>query len=63
MIQTEPTRRAYRLHEFCKAFGIGETKARELIRANRLKAKKMGRAVLITDEAARDWANSLPDAA
>ena len=63
MIQTEPTRRAYRLHEFCKAFGIGETKARELIRANSIKAKKMGRAVVITEQAAQDFLNSLPDAA
>ena len=63
MMDHEPTRRAYRLHEFCKAFGIGETKARELIRANSIKAKKMGRAVVITEQAAQDFLASLPDAA
>lgn len=63
MTTTDTSRRAYRLHEFCKAFGIGETKARELIRDRSLKAKKMGRSVFITDEAAQEWLNSLPSAA
>jgi excisionase family DNA binding protein len=58
-----PTRRAYRLYEFCDAFGIGETKARELIRDKQIKAKKLGRSVFITDEAAQEWLNSLPSAA
>lgn len=60
--KTEP-RRAYRLAEFCKSFGVGETKARELIRDKALKAKRNGRYLIVTAEAAEAYLASLPDAA
>lgn len=55
--------KAYRFPEFCKTFGIGETKGRELIRDGALKAKRNGRYLIVTAEAAQEWVNSLPAAA
>lgn len=45
---------------FCKAYGIGKTKAYAEIAAGRLEAKKIGtRTVVLSEDAAR-WAQSLP---
>ncbi len=51
---------ALNLNDFCKAVGIGRTKAYEEIKAGRLEARKAGRRTLITAEAARAWLNALP---
>jgi hypothetical protein len=59
--KTQP--KAYRFPDFCKAFGIGETKGRELIRDGALKAKRNGRYLIVTEEAAQAWLESLPAAA
>ena len=52
--------RAYKLSEFCDEFRIPRTRAYEEMNAGRLKAKKAGRTVIITDEQAEEWLESLP---
>lgn len=54
--------KAWHLNEFCKVWSIGETTVRQEIKDGRLKAKRLGRAVIITDEDARRWFNALPSA-
>jgi hypothetical protein len=51
---------AYPLPDFCKAFGVGRSKAYEEIRAGRLKARKSGVRTIITAEDAKAWLESLP---
>jgi len=48
-------KRAYRVEEFCRAYGIGRTKAFEEISEKRLRATKVGRLTLIKLEAAEEW--------
>jgi excisionase family DNA binding protein len=45
---------------FCTAFGIGRSATYEELKAGRLRAVKAGRRTLISLEAAREWAASLP---
>lgn len=52
---------AYTLPDFCRAFGIGRTKAYEEIRAGRLKARKNGTRTIILAADAEAWLNSLPE--
>lgn len=54
---------AYPLPDFCKAFGVGRSKAYEEIRAGRLKARKSGVRTIILAADADAWANSLPELA
>ena len=51
---------AYSVHEAAKAAGIGLTKLREEIRANRLIARKLGKRTLINVEDLNAWAANLP---
>lgn len=51
---------AYRISEFCRAFGIGRTKAFDEIKAGRLKVRKAGRITLIRTEDAKAWLDALP---
>ena len=56
-----PQIEAYPLPDFCRAFGVGRTKAYEEIRAGRLKARKSGVRTIILAADAEAWANSLPE--
>jgi excisionase family DNA binding protein len=51
---------SYSVHEAAKAAGIGLTKLREEIRANRLIARKLGKRTLINVDDLQAWASSLP---
>jgi excisionase family DNA binding protein len=51
---------SYSVNEAAKAAGIGVTKLREEIRANRLIARKLGKRTLINVRDLNDWAASLP---
>jgi excisionase family DNA binding protein len=51
---------SYSVHEAAKAAGIGLTKLREEIRANRLIARKLGKRTLINVSDLNAWAASLP---
>jgi excisionase family DNA binding protein len=55
-----PERITYSVHEAAKAAGIGLTKLREEIRANRLIARKLGKRTLISVEDLNAWASNLP---
>jgi hypothetical protein len=48
-------RPAYRIMEFCKAFGIGRTQAYLEIAAGRLKVYKVGKLTMIAGEDALAW--------
>ncbi|MDR7034527.1 helix-turn-helix domain-containing protein [Mesorhizobium sp. BE184] len=52
---------AYRVEEFCDAFGVGRTKVFEEIKDGRLKIRKAGRMTLIRAEDAKAWLNALPE--
>ncbi len=56
----EPTRGALRPKAFCARYGIGETKFYAELKAGKLKAKKSGGVLLITEDAAEEWLRSLP---
>ena len=51
---------AYESRSFQQAFDIGNTKMHEEINAGRLKARYLGRKLLITHDDAMAWLNSLP---
>jgi excisionase family DNA binding protein len=51
---------SYSVQEAAKAAGIGLTKLREEIRANRLVARKLGKRTLINVEDLNAWAANLP---
>ena len=52
--------RAFPIREFCRRYGIGRTVAYKEISAGRLRAVKVGRRTLITQEAAEAWLAMLP---
>jgi excisionase family DNA binding protein len=52
---------AYRIAEFCQAFGVGKTKVFDEIKEGRLKVRKAGRMTLIRAEDAKAWLDSLPE--
>jgi excisionase family DNA binding protein len=51
---------SYSVHEAARAAGIGLTKLREEIRAERLVARKLGKRTLINVEDLNAWAANLP---
>jgi excisionase family DNA binding protein len=53
--------RAFSIPEFCRRYGIGRTNAYQEIAAGRLRAVKVGRRTLITQDAAESWLASLPE--
>jgi hypothetical protein len=55
-------RPAYRVLEFCKAFGIGRTQAYLEIQAGRLKVYKIGKLTMIAGEDALAWRDSYRNA-
>jgi excisionase family DNA binding protein len=52
---------AYRIAEFCEAFGVGKTKVFDEIKEGRLKVRKAGRMTLIRAEDAKAWLDALPE--
>jgi hypothetical protein len=56
-----PQIEAYPLPDFCRAFGIGRTKAYQETRAGRPKARKSGVRTIILAADAEAWLNSLPE--
>jgi excisionase family DNA binding protein len=55
------TGRAFPIGEFCRVYGIGRTTAYYEIAARRLRAVKVGRRTLITQDAAEAWLAALPE--
>jgi len=53
---------AYRIDEFCDAFGVGRTKFYAELKAGRLKARRVGRRMIITAADAAAWLAALPSA-
>lgn len=51
---------AFTVNAFCRAFGIGRTKAYEEMKAGRLKARKVGSRTIIAEVDAQAWLASLP---
>jgi hypothetical protein len=54
--------RAMSVSQFCHRYGPGRTKAYEELKSGRLRARKMGKRTIITEEDAEDWLRSLPAA-
>ncbi|MEO3385106.1 DNA-binding protein [Mesorhizobium sp. CAU 1741] len=52
---------AYRINEFCAAFGVGKSLVFEEIAAGRLRTKKAGRRTLIPARDASAWLEALPE--
>ncbi|MHA6645623.1 hypothetical protein [Mesorhizobium sp. A623] len=52
---------AYRIDEFCEAFGLGRTKVFDEIKDGCLKIRKAGRMTLIRAEDAKAWLDALPE--
>jgi excisionase family DNA binding protein len=53
--------RAFSVGVFCRRYGIGRTNAYQEIAARRLRAVKVGRRTLITQDAAEAWLAALPE--
>jgi excisionase family DNA binding protein len=58
---TTHSRRAFSIREFCLLYGIGRTNAYQEIAAGRLRAVKVGRRTLITNDAAESWLGGLTE--
>jgi excisionase family DNA binding protein len=54
------TKRAFSIEEFCRRFGVGRTKVYEELRRGRLRARKIGRRTIITEDDAEGWLRRLP---
>ena len=52
--------RAMSIAEFCERYGLGRTKAYEELKSGRLRARKMGKRTIITEDDAEDWLQGLP---
>jgi excisionase family DNA binding protein len=59
-IQPPNEKRAFRIPEFCRAFGVGRSKFYELVARRQLRPRKSGRQTLISVAEAERWFNSLP---
>jgi excisionase family DNA binding protein len=54
-------KRAFTLSDFCTRYGIGRTKAYDEIAIGRLRAVKVGRRTLVTENDAEAWLIALPN--
>jgi predicted DNA-binding transcriptional regulator AlpA len=52
--------RAMNIPEFCERYGPGRTKAYEELKSGRLRARKIGKRTVITDDDAEEWLRHLP---
>jgi excisionase family DNA binding protein len=46
--------------EFCEQYGPGRTKTYEELKSGRLRARKIGKRTIITEDDAEDWLLRLP---
>ena len=46
--------------EFCERYGPGRTKTYEELKSGRLRARKIGKRTIITEDDAEDWLLRLP---
>ena len=53
-------KRLLTLREFCDLYGVGRTRAYELIKSGAITAVKLGRSTRITFDSAEAWAAGLP---
>jgi excisionase family DNA binding protein len=58
--QTQQAQRALSVEEFCRRYSIGRTKAYQELGAGRLRARKVGKRTLITEDDAEAWLSRLP---
>jgi hypothetical protein len=56
----ESSRRAWRIKDFCHAFGLGRTSVYSELKSGRLLAAKCGKVTLIVN--AEEWLATLPPA-
>jgi excisionase family DNA binding protein len=54
--------RAMSVPEFCQRYGPGRTTTYQEIQAGRLRARKVGRRTIISQDDAEDWLRRLPAA-
>ncbi len=52
--------RAFSIEEFCRRFGIGRTTVYEELKRGRLRARKIGRRTIVTEDDAEAWLRRLP---
>jgi excisionase family DNA binding protein len=52
--------RAMSIAEFCQRYGPGRTKTYEELKSGRLRARKIGKRTIITEDDAEDWLQRLP---
>ena len=52
--------RAFSVEQFCQRFGIGRTSVYQEIRLGRLRARKIGRRTIITEDDGEAWLQRLP---
>jgi excisionase family DNA binding protein len=52
--------RAFSIEEFCRRYGLGRTKVYEEIKLGRLRARKIGRRTIVTQDDAENWLQHLP---
>lgn len=52
--------RAMSVEEFCERYGVGRTRFYEEIKQRRLRARKVGKRTIITDDEAEAWLQRLP---
>ena len=52
--------RAMSIAEFCERYGPGRTKAYEELKSGRLRARKIGKRIIIASDDAEDWLRRLP---
>lgn len=54
-------KKAFSIKEFSEVVSLGKTRIYEEIKSGRLKVCKIGRRTIITDQAADEWLQSLPE--
>jgi excisionase family DNA binding protein len=58
--QRRARQRAMSIAEFCEQYGPGRTKTYEELKSGRLRARKIGKRTIITEDDAEDWLLRLP---
>lgn len=58
--QRRARQRAMSIAEFCEQYGLGRTKTYEELKSGRLRARKIGKRTIITEDDAEDWLLRLP---
>jgi len=51
---------AFTIHDFCKLYGLGRSKAYQILNAGQIHARKAGKITLIDKASAERWFQSLP---